>query len=369
MKNSPDRSTDANHVTVGEDQPKATEKQPSIESLLQEAQSLAQSGQLSAAKSTLRRLLIRQPDSAPALFLAANLEASQENWSAAVNLLAGIPVDHPEAGLAALGQSADWLTRDGKFDQAERKLEQLIQLAPGANLARRRLANLLNRQGKREAASKQVRALVRLGDVVESELHSLLSVADAFYDGTRKQQTGSEAPIGPLGKSRVAFAESRLEEAIRILDQVEQPLTAPESAFLGRVLAETQQSDRLPAWLTGCPQGVENHGDFWTALGTWMSWQSDDERAVAFLCEAIVRVPTDRIAINRLDSSLRRLGETRQADVAKQRSELLLRTHELGTTIGLVEKASPDDCVQMAELMEQLRRPFEALMWRAIAAT
>lgn len=352
-------------------EPAAAETQASPERLLQQAQQLAASGDRRAARDAVQKLLVRDPGNVAALFLAGNLEAAAGNWDQAVAMLDEIPADHPQAALPALGQSADWLMQAERWREAERRYRKILQLKPDAGMAHRRLAQLLNRQGRRQEAAEHVMRLCRAGDVSEPELHSLISIPDSFYDDQNEQARITEAPIGPLGKARIAFSEGRLSDATKQLASAaeERSLTGPEAAFYGRVLAEQQLTSQMPSWLESCPPEAAEFGDYWAALGMWMLLEGDYEKAIDFFGEAVFRVPTDRISFNRLSESLKYLGKDEASERCRRRGDLLVQTHELATEVGMTETADPEIVDRLADVLERLKRPVEAVMWRAIAAS
>ena len=75
---------------------------------ISQAEALVEKQQYSAAIAKLRELLLLDPDDVEVLFRLASVTASAGDLSEAVLLLDSIPDDDPNAGVPALGQSADW---------------------------------------------------------------------------------------------------------------------------------------------------------------------------------------------------------------------------------------------------------------------
>ena len=186
------------------------------QSMLQEARAALAAGEHESAGDKVRDYLLAHPGDASGLFLAAKIEAHGARYLDAVALLDEIPRDHPEAGLAALGQSADWMMVAEQWDEAEARYNALLKKVPTANMAHRRLAYLLNRQGRRQEASSHVRFLCRTGDVSQSELHTLINQCEAIYDEARDGDWsfGWFAPIGPQAEARVLFSKHRIKKAL-----------------------------------------------------------------------------------------------------------------------------------------------------------
>ena len=77
------------------------------EKALQAADRLLRAGQTQQGIAELQRVLLSDPTDAEVLFRMANAQATLGELAIAVELLEAIPEDHPQAGLAALGQAAD----------------------------------------------------------------------------------------------------------------------------------------------------------------------------------------------------------------------------------------------------------------------
>lgn len=118
---------------------------PNEQSTLEDARAALKAGEHELAGEKVRDYLLAHPDDVMGLFLAAQIEAACERYLGAVALLDEIPRDHPRAGLAALGQSADWMMAAGKWDESERRFMALLDKVPTSHTAHRRLAYLLNR--------------------------------------------------------------------------------------------------------------------------------------------------------------------------------------------------------------------------------
>ena len=116
-----------------------------------QAEALLAEGDLTGAESKLSLWLVIDPEDAEIIFRLAALKAQQNDLASGIELLSSIPVDHPEAGLPALGQSADWCFTLKRFDEAEQRYRQILAFIPGAAEAHRKLAFLFNRQGRSKA--------------------------------------------------------------------------------------------------------------------------------------------------------------------------------------------------------------------------
>jgi tetratricopeptide (TPR) repeat protein len=225
------------------------------EALIARAEELASQGDYDHAIATIKQLLLVDPRDCEAIFIVATMVADSGNLSDAITWLDSIPQDHPEAGLAALGQSADWCVQVRRYDEAERRYNEVLKVAPDAYPARRQLAFLLNCQGRREEAAEQIRELCKLGNARQDELHSLVVLSHAMYDApdsiAREQQadtTGvSYQPIGQGGIARKLFSDGKFAEAAESIEDLIASGEAPDAlvALFGRIVTEAQDDEKF----------------------------------------------------------------------------------------------------------------------------
>ena len=349
-------------------------ERPAEDSDFDSARAQLAAGQIDAAARHIRDHLLSHPGDIAGLFLAGEIEAARGRYQDAVKLLDEIPRDHPEAGLAALGQSADWLLAAQAWDEAERRYEAILEKVPNFNMAHRRLAYLMNRQGRRQEASSHVRQLCRAGDVTQAELHTLINECEAVHDEARDADSSVSryAPIGPAAEARVLFAANEFKPA---LDRLRIPMKQGQlppfgQAFFGRLAMEVEDQDAIALWLSSVSDEQKQFGDFWVALGTWMLRDgSDIEGAARVFSEAMVRNPTDWIAMTRLENCLDLLGESKQKIACRSRAILLQRSIRLHHSI--VGQSNPPlrEIAELANLLDTLHRPVEAVMWRAMGVS
>lgn len=352
------------------DQRPAAER-PADRSELEAARAQLAAGQIDEAASKVRDHLLVHPGDIGGLFLAGEIEAARGRYRDAVKLLDEIPRDHPDAGLAALGQTADWLLAAEAWDEAEQRYKAILAQVPTANMAHRRLAYLMNREGRRQEACSHVRQLCRAGNVTQAELHTLIDECEAVHDEDRDSDSAISrfAPIGPVAEARVLFSRNEFKSA---LDRLRAPMKKGQlapfgQAFFGRLATEVEDQEAITLWLENVGEEQEQFSDFWVALGTWMFRDgSDIEGATRVFCEAIVRNPTDWIAMTRLENCMDLLGESEQKIACRSRAILLRRMIRIHHRI--VGKTSPQlsDIAELADLLDTLHRPLEAVMWRAI---
>ena len=248
---------------------------------LAESDRMLEDGDFAGAESKLKSLLLEDPEDAETAFRLATIQAQRGDLASAIDLLDSIPVDHPEAGLPALGQSADWCLEIERYDEAERRYKLILEKVPGFAIAHRKLAQLFNRQGRRHEAAVHVYALCAQGNVRQDELHSLIVLSDAMASEPDKSDPDAidYSPIGASGKARLLFTEHRYAEAAETLAPAADARELPASmiAFYGRILAEAQQDDAFLRWLGGIDNSVRGFSEYWSALATYLAGQREYE--------------------------------------------------------------------------------------------
>jgi tetratricopeptide (TPR) repeat protein len=360
-----DPSTDA-------DQPSVADRQRDRQRRLDQADRLAGDGQWDRAAAVLTQLLTIDPTDAESIFRLARVRASQGDLPTAVSLLESIPADHPEAGLAAIGQAADWCVELEQFERAEERYRAILARVPQATVAHRQLAWLLNRQGRRHEAAEHLKQLCKLGDIRGDELHGLMVVSHAMFTVPDSAPTNASArpyfPIGPLAYARFDFTHGRYRDAADRLESViasENPPPAVQ-AFYGRLLVESQRDARFREWLATAEENVTHWAEYWAALGAYLLRQRDYEPAVRALAEAVDRDPTDPLSIRRMNQALLALGRTDQAKRWKKRYGLLNQTAHAANEIAEAPQPRSEAYTTVAGGLQQVGRTLEALTWELL---
>ena len=327
------------------------------------------------AASTYRRVLLVEPDDFNVLFRLASVEAARGDLQKAVDLLDEIPVDDPSAGLPALGQSAEWCVKLHRYDEAERRYLQLIRRAPQAVPARRQLAQLLNRQGRRQEATVHIHELCRQGNIRHDELQSLITLNEAIYNEPTKLPDNVEEiepflPIQPGGGARFSFGEKNFQDVVTILEPIVDAGTAAPAmlALYGRAVAELQDDQRFMRWLSQTNQQTRELGDYWAAVGTFELSQRRFDTATRALAEAIDRNPTDYLSIGRIRQCLSTLGDDDLSKLWADRWLAIRVTAEAHTKIVNSDPLDPDAIAELASLLFHMNRPLEAALWKSIEA-
>ncbi|TWU08061.1 FG-GAP-like repeat-containing protein [Stieleria varia] len=325
------------------------------------------------AAKILQGLIIEDPTDYVAVFHLANSTAAQGNLRDAVELLAGIPPSDPDSGLPALGVSADWCMQLEQFDQAEEKYRKILQLMPEFNIARRRLAYLLNRQGRRHEANALIRELCKAGDVTQEELYSLIVESDAMYDPPGEAPVDGANPywpIGPLAEARQLFTLQRYAQAADLIQPLIDSGGASQAAvaFCGLMLAESQQDDRFVQWLRQTSDETKEFPEYWAALGIHLARETRYEESIGAFAQALRGDPSDHRSVRRMILGFRSVAEPTSAEAFTKRFQTLNRVITLSNQIATADGSQAKAMAELADALEQMGRRLEATMWRSLVA-
>lgn len=354
---------------VAEPEPPAP---PDRDQVISQSEKMIEQGRFDRAAAELRSLLVVDPTDVEVVFRLASLTAQQGDLAGGIELLDSIPVDHPEAGFPALGQSADWSMQLKRYEDAERRYRKVLELFPQSPVAHRKLAYLLNCQGRRHEAATHIYELCKQGNVRQDELHALNHLSHAMYDDP-SDQPASEGevkywPIGPAAEARRLFTAEEYQAAAEQLDEAvtagDQP--AAVVALFGRAAAEAQDQQRFDRWLAMIDSSVEEHAEYWSAIGLHLITENRHAEAARALLEAIDRDPTDYRSIGRLRSALETLGRNEEASRWDDRAMQLQRLYTQNNRVADAPSPNIESFNQLADMLDDLDRPLEAVLWRSI---
>ena len=339
-------------------------------SILKRAEAALSAGNVQSAKNELQQLLVRDPTDYESVFLLANVHAGQGELEKGIELLDTIPRDHPQVGLNALGTLADWCMQSGKFDDAEHRYREILDKDYSLNLARRKLAYLLNRKGQRHEAVGWIQQLCLFGDVKQDELHSLISEADAMYDPPASQPSSGARPYWPIGsggQARKLFADKNYAAAASLLHKETENLSASDIALLGRSAVEAQDDDLIREWVKLVNEEVRSYPDYWATIGLIYLRKADFAEALRCFAEALKLDPTDTRSTRRLFQTLRSLGRESDADAWIDRFGTLNEILEASNRIA-DGSSNPTDFEQLAANLDKVGRRLESVLWRSFSA-
>lgn len=321
-----------------------------------------QAGQDEEAFQLARQAMRLAPDDPQVVFLMAMVLGNRKRFPEAIKMLDELATTTPDVRLPVLGQTAEWMVRFGQYSQAERRYRRLLDEVPDAALVHRNLSRLMLRQGRRIEAAEHLIVLCSLGDIMEDELRALLSISHPFPGDVTKD---SFDPIGTLGWARVELSGDQWA-SVRSRLEASQVRSASEDALLGRAYAQLNDGEALGNWIADSSDAVDRYPDAWLARGVAASLQGDHAAAVKALAECVLRDQTDHHAYALMSQSLRELGAVDEAEAVSRRAETIRKTTTIGAAMASDETRDTAVLSQLAELLQQLHRPLEALGWRGV---
>ena len=353
--------------------PSTTSTSPSepFDARLKNAESLLGQKKLEEAWAISKGLLVEQPKSVPALFLASQIMAARKNLTGAIELISQIDPSDPKAGPAATGQLSEWLAQSGDLPGAEAKLRSLIKEYPKAIPALRLLVDLLHAQGRRWDAGKVLERIVRLGDFKTPDLMSLVDLRDPKDQEplrTAFEQFAPDDPMSHLGQVRLLLFADRWKDCIDRLDQwtKSHPQLLEPWIWYGESLLETGDIQAVGKWLQNPPEGHSRHPEYWYIAGRYWMLQNRADTAARCFSEAIALDRRHLGAMQSLSECLMDLQRPELALELRDQSGKLVRIKDLTNQIqrGLVKDQA---FFEIAKLYEDLGDQVLAFGWEAIA--
>ncbi|MEK0426147.1 MAG: hypothetical protein RJB11_2238 [Planctomycetota bacterium] len=343
----------------------------SFEARLKRAEELFASNKFDEAWTISKELLIQEPKSVPALFVASQIMAARNNLSGAIQLISQIDPADPKAGPAATGQLSEWLARSGDLPGAEAKLRGLLKEYPTAVPALKLLTAILHAQGRRWDAGKVLDRIVRLGNFTTPDLMSLVDLHDPSDEQELRIAFGQFAPDNPLsqlGEVRLLVYADRWKDCIDRLAALTKsnPQQLEPWIWYGEALLETAQIDKLPGWLKTPPDGHSRHPEYWYIAGRYWMLESKWDTAARCFAEALELDRRHIGSMQSLSECLMELKLTEQALEVREQAGKLVRIKDLTNQIqrGL---AKDQAYFEIAKLYEQLGDKVLAFGWEAIA--
>ncbi|MEC7678902.1 MAG: FG-GAP-like repeat-containing protein [Planctomycetota bacterium] len=336
---------------------------------LQNARSFVTAGNPVAAEDELRPLLIATPNDPDVLLVWADIQATSGRKPQAIETLKLVKLENSEQKVTALWKASQWLISLTEFDEAEQQLLLMLELPGDKVRVLRSLSTILNNQGRRREAGIHLKSLAKTGEIQEKELISMVTLGNPFLDRSMaKPEFGDEMVPALLVMSRELKSQGDFAASVRLCKKLAEtfPNSTQIQAFLGRIYADQQDSASLRDWLQQVPDGIEIEAEYWHAIATLMQLENQPREAIRCFLEAVLRDETDRPAYLSLAQLLNRLDRSEEAKRFLQRSESLAETSRIAKSLGL-KRGTSEQLHRIADLMDQMQRPWESLAWRKIA--
>ncbi|MEC8473018.1 MAG: tetratricopeptide repeat protein, partial [Planctomycetota bacterium] len=357
---SPDVEIELNHqvpTSESEQNLRTSNSPPSLEALQELVIESLELGETDKAWSMIRQAARMDREDFDTRYLMARVLAERNRFTEAVKILDELSGEDPQIQLPVWGQTAEWLTYDGKWSLAEERYRKLIDELPEVGLAHRKLAELRLRQGYRSEACAIFQLLCENGNVEEFELRQLLRIGRPFAGELASDEW---TPVGLLGKACHLFGENQYEATLSLLEEAGSS-EVKAIALRGRVLASLNQSEKLAQWNHDWVADPVDDSGYWYAKGVLAQNTGDHSRAVEFFCECLLTDATNPDAYHRFSESLKHIGQSEASQRAMRRAKQLEETHEIGSLFTKDQARDPRKVAQLCTLLDDLKRPLESL--------
>lgn len=319
------------------------------------------------AEELAKEVLRLDARSSLALLIAGEAAVRQSHSEDAIHYFQQVEDDGSADAVHALYRAGERLMATGHAREAEQSLRRALQHDPGHALANKKLAVLLQIQGRTRESAPYVRRLLLDGDLAKDHLLMIGAIDTTyvedyqFVENCLKSDAANSAVL--LGRARQSLAKSRLKDAEPILQRIvaEQPDSIEAQARLGGVLVERGDDRRFLEWRRKLPRGAESHPEIWHVQGLWARRNGQLLGAARCFLEAARLDPNHKGAIFQLSQLL---SETEHADVVAQlsvRSQRLSQLHYLLMEVRFGYNAQL--ARKMVDLLDLLDRPLEAIGW------
>lgn len=259
----------------------------------------------------------------------------------------------------------------GAGDDAADDAADGTDTAQSDRVVHRRLAELLDRMGRRYEANFHHLALVKAGEHQVEDLIWLANRQDPVVDETlEKILNGSLTAKDAyrLSRALIHVRSGQLLDAEQLLriEISESPEQVEAHAILGLVMTDLGKFEQLGQWRGALPEAAVDHPDVWFALGSWAEAEQQQELAVRCYHQAVSLDVSFQPAIFRLlrlldgqqvEGSLRTQLTRHQADLQRYQ-QLCKRIFFEGPSVELVDEA--------IGVSQDLFRFHEAIGWLAI---
>ncbi len=295
-----------------------------------------------------------------ALTIEAEYQVAEGRFADAAEIAIELSTLNIPDPAAQLLQAFVWHLRSGDAEAAEEDLRRAIELNASDPRVHRSLAQLLNSQGRRFEAHQHVMALARTGAITPRELLSLIDLSGPFQLVSFDEVIGTTSnTLFELGIARRQYmAEQKPDAALETLDRLAAKNSNPAvEALRGRLIAETANNDRFQDWIDQLPEGIDDHPEYWLAIGLWLDHNDRNDEAVRAFGEALRRDPTDRRSLRSLSATLNRIGEDEKAKTVQETLAIL------DSIFRLASNADPQQAAWIAGQLQTLTRPWESVAW------
>lgn len=326
--------------------------------------------------------LVRQKysDDSDALTLAARVAHENKRPNLSADLLAEACQADDFKSDGKIQQAMVAMTSTGRFFDGLTLLQQAVERSPESHQSRRMLYDLLMGAEDRVQGHVHGRVLIQQRKFDLPLLISLSNTVRRSMDPLPLEQMVERNPSDKrplIGKARILMDDAKFAEAVALLEEIvaAHPNFAPAIGMLSLGLAQLgrfedleQQSDQITKEVAGYPR-------YWLALGAWSEANEDAPAAARCYWEAVRCDPDWLVPWSRLLGSLQTMWE----DGSKDQKQAIQEVKRITSLLGQFNQArarfdktgqgSRELATEMAGLLRDLGRLWEAEAWVSIAAT
>lgn len=349
--------------------------QEPTESLISSARLHLVCGDFEPAYEKAKRTLQREPDSFPALAIAAEAAAGLGRGDLASNHLQRLAdVSDSAQEHFMCGQLALKL---GHAAEAELQLRATLNTDPSRIDAAEILLTMLRVEGRNYEMLEPMLLVLRAGRIPQEALFpagcpSRIWIDEQdrpFVDFCRQQIPDDRLPgMGFVLRSVITLNDPR--SAISALKEIvtsHPQLTGPW-IHLGRLLLENGTTEDFADWHRSLPESTDTHPEVWLLRGLWLKQHGRRHEALRCFHECVSRDPNSRAGNFELGRSLH------QTDVPEYAAPFTERATHLAELEDLVRhgdgqggQATPMIMQRIADKLVQLGRFREAIAWSGMA--
>ena len=273
------------------------------------------------------------------------------------------------------------LIEEGELYKAIEFLEQVVQARPDQHDLRRTLLGFLGEAERYEKVPPHLQKLIQARHVDVPLLIAVTENSVRRFSGdtisTMVKRNPNDHRVR-LAAVRQSLASRDAAAAERVLKEIVEhhPSFAPAHALLGQTFMEDNRLDDLSKWAQQVPQESKRYASYWIAVGDFAAVNDRPDESIRAFWEATRCDPNSSTAWSRLAGSLRKNQSDPSISGLVQEDQLLgmeARTNtllELRTSFYIFSgsmKTSQTDATNVAALLFQLGRNWEAEAWSAVA--
>ena len=352
-----------------EDEPQSAVEVRDTETMLRLAQEAYSAGNNAKAIEHAAAVLLEHPKHPGATYLLSHCYAKEKRFADAIEMIQMVPPNQKPYGIPSLLTAAQWSLSIGSVDEAIELFEKALSIAPNNIGASRRLARVFNDQGRRFEASQHLKAALVSGNADIRELLALVRISDPFHDPEDRhkhaRKSKGDVVLTDLADARSLYAQHRTDEARTLIEKLQRayPRSSAVSGFAMKFHAEMLDDKSVIDLWSSHSKEAHREPEFWSGIGIWLLSQDHAPEAIRALCEALERDPSDGKSYLKLSQALRAVGQHKASKLAASRYDQI---RELAHTAHVInfENGGPPEFLKLAEQLDALNRPWEALCWR-----